>query len=286
MVGGSRRVGLVTCAALLERDLDRELLRRALVEAGVEARWLVWSDAGVDWASWDLCVVRSTWDYYRAPEAFLAWVARAGSLTRLFNDPGIIAWNAHKGYLKEIEAMGVPTVPTFWVQAGQEARIEAAASALGAEALVIKPAVSAGSFQTRRFGPGEAAEAQAFLTALSAERDVMVQPYMASVDGHGERCLIWIDGKLTHAIRKTPRFSNDDERVSEAIEPTPQERAFASAALGEVAEGLLYARVDTVLDDTGQLRLAELELIEPSLFLRQHPEALDRLVAGIVRRLA
>jgi hypothetical protein len=29
----------------------------------------------------------------------------------------------------------------------------------------------------------------------------------------------------------------------------------------------------------------ELELVEPSLFLRQHPPALERLVAALVRRL-
>jgi hypothetical protein len=48
---------------------------------------------------------------------------------------------------------------------------------------------------------------------------------------------------------------------------------------------LLYGRVDLVPDDEGRPMVMEIELIEPSLFLLQEPRALDRLVAGILRRL-
>ncbi|MDF2692661.1 MAG: hypothetical protein K0S65_1044, partial [Labilithrix sp.] len=88
-----------------------------------------------------------------------------------------------------------------------------------------------------------------------------------------------------HAIRKGPRFFGGAEAVSaSAVEIAPEERSFAEKILEPLASELLYARVDLVQDGAGVLRLMELELIEPSLFLRQSPRALERLTHAIVRR--
>ena len=47
------------------------------------------------------------------------------------------------------------------------------------------------------------------------------------------------------------------------------------------APDLLYARVYPVPDEAGQLRLMELELIEPELFLRFEPASVTALAAAI-----
>lgn len=72
------------------------------------------------------------------------------------------------------------------------------------------------------------------------------------------------------------------------------ERSYGSAAEREVAlrtvavaaaeSGArpLYARVDLMPDAQGGPLVSELELIEPSLYLRQSPVALDRFVRAIV----
>jgi glutathione synthase/RimK-type ligase-like ATP-grasp enzyme len=124
---------------------------------------------------------------------------------------------------------------------------------------------------------------QAFLTALVRDRDAMVQRYMPAVEDSGERALVWIDGEITHAVQKLPRFADGVERVSGALELTAQERELASRVLGCVKGELLYARVDVVGDGEGGVLVSELELIEPSLFLLQSPEALARLVKAIGR---
>ena len=42
------------------------------------------------------------------PQAqFLAWAERTSALTRLVNPVAVIAWNSHKGYLRELAAGGV-----------------------------------------------------------------------------------------------------------------------------------------------------------------------------------
>jgi hypothetical protein len=178
----------------------------------------------------------------------------------------------------------VPIVPTEFVRRGSTRRLDDILHAHGWDAVVVKPVVSAGSFRTERFSTATAAAGQGFLDGLVAERDAMVQRWMPSVETYGERSLVWIDGVITHGVRKTPRFSGGVEQVSGEVPIADDERAFAERALAPFASDLLYARVDMVREDDGTLRLMELELIEPSLFLRQSPLALDRFAAAIARR--
>jgi O-ureido-D-serine cyclo-ligase len=53
------------------------------------------------------------------------------------------------------------------------------------------------------------------------------------------------------------------------------EAALAAASTLTQTEALAYARVDMLRDGEGHFRLMELELIEPSLFLRFAPDAGD-----------
>ncbi|MET9166600.1 hypothetical protein ABZW51_18810, partial [Streptomyces cellulosae] len=95
------RVALVTCAdgPDVAEDRDLPVLVRALNEAGAEASAEVWDDSRVDWARFDLAVIRSTWDYsWRAAE-FTAWAERCGALTRLANPADVVRWNTDKRYL-------------------------------------------------------------------------------------------------------------------------------------------------------------------------------------------
>ncbi len=276
------RVALASCLHPPEADKDADLLRDAVRARGVDAEWVAWNDPKADFAAYDLCVLRSTWDYIHELDAFLAWAGRIPR-GRLLNPPDVVRWNADKEYLRELEKRGVPVVPTVYVPRGAAGRLADVLGGRGWDDVVIKPRVGAASFATRRFSAGNA-EADEFLAALAAERDVMIQPYVASVEGHGERSLVWIDGEPTHAVRKTPRFGGQDERVSTALAIADDERAFGAKLLAPWGDRLLYARVDVARDERGGLLLMELELIEPSLFLLQEPRALERFADAIARR--
>ena len=277
------RIAVATVRPLPEPDPDEAILLAALREGGAEVSMWDWHDAAVDPAAFDAVVIRSTWDSHRDPDAFRAWVQRTAAATRLRNPASAILWNLHKGYLRELEARRVPVVPTAWVAHGESASCAALLSRFGGR-VVIKPAVSAASFRTARFEATEAMAAQAFLQDLAAAGDVMVQPFLASTETTGEHALVWIDGVVTHAVRKTPRFAGADEAVSTARPPTAEETAFAGQALSAAGFGdLTYARIDVMRDDANRLVLSELELIEPSLFLTQHPPARERLVDALLR---
>jgi glutathione synthase/RimK-type ligase-like ATP-grasp enzyme len=276
-------VRLVTCRPLPEPDVDEEPLLAALRAAGLDARMAVWDDPAETWEG-GLTVIRSTWDYHRHLDAFLAWVDRAAARSSLWNPARVVRFSAHKSYLAALAAAGLPVMPTVYLAKGANARLDDILADKGWTDVVVKPTVSAGSFKTERFRQGDAG-GQTFLDALLAERDVMVQPYLRSVEGYGERSVIWIDGAVTHSVRKSPRFGTDQESVSEAVAPAADERALAEQFVAHVGGELLYARVDLARDEQGRPLLMELELLEPSLFLVQHPPALERLVLGIRNRI-
>jgi len=275
---------IATCVALPEPDVDQAPLTAALAAAGQSAALVGWDDPAADWDAPIPILLRSTWNYPVAPDAFLAWIDRAAAAAALLNPPDVVRGNLHKRYLLELAARGVPTVPTVLVERGQRCEL-AAITTPGAASVVIKPAIGAASMATRRFAPGDPA-ALDHLAAITAERAALVQPYVASVEGHGERALVWIDGELSHAIRKRPRFTGDHEHVDGPFAIADDERAVAEAALAPVADRILYGRVDLARDATGQPVVMELELIEPSLYLVHHPPALARFVAAIGRWLA
>ncbi len=150
-------------------------------------------------------------------------------------------------------------------------------SARGWGEVVIKPAVSGASWQTHRFGAGERQRAAAFLREMLPQRDMLVQPFV----GGGEVAIVWIDGCVTHAVEKAPRFHGGDERVTARPEPDERHRRFAEKVVEAAGQPALYARVDAVERADGSLLLSELEMIEPSLFFDHSPDALTRFVQAV-----
>jgi hypothetical protein len=233
------KVALATCKELPEPDVDEDLLVRALETNGARVRMLAWDDETTDAEGDELVVIRSTWNYFADVDGFLRWTERTSARTKLLNPASIVRANAKKTYLADLERRGIAVVLTEYVERSRAVQVEDVFERRGWDAVVIKPVVSAGSFITRRFDASDVAEAQRFLDELVAKREAMIQRWMPSVDTHGERSLVWIDGELTHAIRKAPRFTGGHESVSEGeVEIAPEARvrdARPRAPRGEAA---------------------------------------------------
>lgn len=249
-------------------------------------RVLAWDDPGASFEGADIAVVRSTWNYITKRDAFCAWAERTARATRLLNPADVLIRNTDKIYLRDLVTAGIAVVPTVFADQGADAgAVLEEVRASGHEDVVIKPRISAGSFGTRRFALSTTQEeARAFLAEHVAERPMMIQPYQRAVDTTGERSLVFIDGAFTHCMRKSPRFSGEPFVITGPLPPDADELALAERALAHVASDLLYARVDMVRDDGGAVRIMEIELTEPFLFLGAEPRALERIADAIVRR--
>jgi hypothetical protein len=288
------RVGLATCAALPDGWPDDHLLSAALKSAGAEPSFVVWDDPTVDWASYELVIIRSTWDYTEKRDAFLDWAEGLGA--RLRNSPSLVRWNSDKRYLAELEAAGLPVVPTRFIEPGADP------PPLAGE-LVIKPVVSAGARDTGRFGHAARPAAEALLRRLASQgRTAMVQPYLAAVDSEGETAIVYFAGSESHVLRKRAVLRPDeeapirsegiaaaevmfDEQLVTAGEADAGARSVASAVLDWVTERFdapLYARVDLVSGADGRPVLLELEAVEPNFYLHTTPGAAERLADALL----
>jgi len=280
-------IALASCHPLPEPDPDEAPLLLALREAGHHAQTIVWTDHSADLSAFDAIVIRATWDYHRAADAFLAWTSRAAAQSHLLNSPDVVRWNAHKSYLADLEQRGVPIVPTHWIAQGNPSELSAVLVQKQWRDFVIKPAISCGSFRCGRFNTEELDDANALLRTITQDGDAMVQPYVRSIERGGERAIVWIDGTVTHVAAKSPRFHGADESIPEVRAPREDESAFARDVIDAAGfRDLLFARIDVMLDDQGAFMLSELELIEPSLYFPKWPAALPLMVRGIERRVA
>ncbi|MFD6515605.1 RimK family alpha-L-glutamate ligase [Rhodococcus sp. NPDC060176] len=283
---------LLTCdGAAREADVESKLVMEALTTYGIASTMAPWSSPSLLDIDADLVLIRSTWDYTQRLEEFLAVLDQ---LTAPIANPlSIVKWNAHKGYLTELAAAGVPIVPTAVITAGITAGKSELLTLPSFESadVIVKPAVSAGAVGVGKFAAGSA-QAHAHLTSiLESGNDALVQPFISDVVD-GERSIIHLGGRYSHAVRKIP--ADNDFRVQEyhggtnhLHEPSAAELALADAALAATPCGpgeLLYARVD-VVGPVDQPLLMEVELIEPELFLPFAPGSADALARAVVASL-
>ncbi len=287
------RIALATCEDLPDHEVDDEPLHQALVDRGVDLLRPAWSDRDFAWHRLDACLIRTTWDYMERRRDYLDWADRINRKTRLFNSAEVVHWNTHKGYLRDLEARGVPTLPTCWLERGEPIDLARLLRATGWQRAFLKPAIGATARETLRFDdePAAVRRAQAHLDRLLQREDMLLQPYQESVEQQGELSLFVIDGAVTHAVRKVPtpgdyRVQDDFGAHDEPITPKPAEIALALQAVEAVRlPDLLYARTDFLRNDDGELRLIELELVEPSLFFRHAPHAAERLADALLQRI-
>lgn len=296
------RLALATAIAAAGQDEDLVPLLEACARIGLDAVARAWDDPSVGWSRFDAVLIRSTWDYTQRLPEFQRWCERVAAQTRLVNPLPVIHWNSDKHYLADLAERGVPVVPTRFVEPDQEP-LPALQGFLSEHAqaaeFVVKPAVGAGSRDAQRYSRAqEFAAANHIARLLGAGRSAMLQPYLDSVDRHGETALIHLDGIFSHAIRKGPLLAPDAEASShlfaaEAITPRTPEGDEMEVSLRamkamshrlQLTQPLTYARIDLIRDDSGVPRLLELELCEPSLFFDHAAGSADRF-AGILARL-
>jgi glutathione synthase/RimK-type ligase-like ATP-grasp enzyme len=245
----------------------------AFARSGLELRPRAWPEAGDAPA-----LALFAWGYHLELERWLALLEAWPAHLPLFNPHDLLRWNTRKTYLAELEAAGVPTVPTRFGLT----EIEAAFDLFGVDELIVKPQVSASSDGIRRLKRGD---------PRPTVDDAMVQPFLPSVQAEGEYALFHIDGMRSHAIRKIaatgefrvqPQFGG----VNAAWQPDDEAVAVAEMAIAAAPGEPLYARIDLLRRLDGRLAVAEFEAIEPDLYHAYGEGVLERLAEAAAARLS
>lgn len=294
------RIAYLACASTLpgsparqadafEHDHMMAALRGPFAARGLTVEDVAWDDpapaGGAGWGAYDAVIIGTTWDYWGRRDAFLRVLEGIARVTRLHNAPSLVRWNTHKAYLRDLAAVGVPTIPTRWVENATPEAVAAAFETLGSDDVVWKRQVGAGAYGQHRVRRGEEAPAM--------EHPMMAQPFVPAIATEGEHSFVFVGGGPSHALLKRARAGDYRIQslyggVEEAVDPAPADLAAAGAVMAALARARpadpppLYARVDMVRGDEGLL-LMELELVEPYLYPLQGPALGERLAEALLR---
>ena len=266
--------------------IDDEHAIGPLAELGWRVSTVSWRQDEIPWDAFDAVVIRSTWDYWNDVPAFLGALEQINRQTRLANPLDIVRWNLQKTYLADLEKRRVGIVPTIWPSRVQPESFAAWSEQLQSDELVIKPVVGANGDRAFRVSAGDQPRRRQEVSRCFENRRALVQRFMPHILDEGEYSLFYFNGEFSHAILKVPaesEFRSQEERGAEVHSVTPEKRLLRRGheALGAIAATPLYARIDFVRDEAGDFVIMELELIEPSMYLRTDPSAPMRFARAI-----
>jgi len=281
-----RTVALLTCERLPELNPADQALIPLFAEQNITAVPVIWKASDVRWEDFSALVIRNTWDYYKEAEAFRDWLdAMERTGVPMFNPVQVVKDNMHKFYLKRFQEKGVTIIPTLFSSASAPVKWET----LRAQAwvkVVIKPAISAGSFLTQTYTT-DTLTPEAYDDVVS-QGDWLIQPYLPEITTEGELSMIFFNGAFSHAVLKKPK--EGDFRVQrqygglyQRVDPTPALLQLAHQ-IATLENELLYARVDGVMIQ-GKFHLMELELIEPDLYFEFGEDIRSRFVASVIDKI-
>ena len=271
-------------------DPDAAPLQAALAARAATSVLVSWDDPNVDWAGFSKVLVSSTWDSVDRPAAYLEWVRSVTAVSVLVNPASVLEWAIDKVYLRDLDAAGVPVIPTAWVAPG-----DLWESLPGLE-FVVKSSISAGGRSTARYIAADPA-ARAHVHALQrVGQTVMIQEYLSAIDIEGETDLVFVEGTFSHAVGKRPALTigrgvveRPWERMqwSGVVSPSVDQFVVAKRTIEVIAGRFghmpVYGRVDLVSDASGAPLILEVELIDPYLSLDRDPESATKLAAALCR---
>jgi len=284
------------CAYLTMEDFgdfvsDANLSFGPMAELGWEAEMVPWRSP-VDWNDYDLVYICTPWDYQNDVAGFFEVLDRIeASSATLVNSLDLVHWNLEKNYLRDLESRGAGIVPSIFCDAFDEQDIAGWFAAHGKDRVVVKPLVGANSDHIVVLTDPVPLEVIDELRATYSSRPFFVQPFMECVLSEGEYSTFFFNGEYSHAILKKPEAGDfrSQEEFGADIRSVEAPQALIDTAHDVVAlvEPLpVYVRADFVHDASGRFLVMELELIEPSLYLRTDPGSATRFAKALTAGFA
>ena len=281
------KIALLTCAALPNLRQSDQFLITALARHSIDAKPVVWNDQNIVWTDFEYLIFRNTWDYYEKEIDFNVWLHKIQALQiKTLNPIAVINQNKHKFYLRNLELAGIKILPTVFIDKTNTLDIEAVIPGNWQKA-VIKPAFSAGSYQTEVFNSSDCSNITHKYKTIAAEKELLLQQFMPEIQSCGETSFIFFNKKYSHSVNKMPAAG--DFRIQEQfgglytlVHPNQSLIDQAQKVVETFFEPLLYARVDGIIINN-QLHLMEIECIEPDLYFDLDKNAQTRFVAEIMQ---
>lgn len=266
------KIALATCGRLPEMsDSDKKLIPE-FAKYNIEAIPAIWDDPEIIWTDFDAVIIRNTWDYYTKFPQFVKWLdTLEDKEVKVLNDLKIIRKNSHKFYLKDIIEEGFRVIPTLFLNNNSEISDD---DLLKYQKMVLKPAVSAGSYKTEILTEGDLNSEN--IRSKTIDGDWLLQPFLPEIQTEGEISMIFFGNEYSHSIIKKP--NEGDFRVQKQFggkylpySPCPELLTELNPVFKVFGEEFLFGRIDGVMLG-GKFHIMEIEMLEPDLYFDFFPE--------------
>ncbi|WP_395054040.1 RimK family alpha-L-glutamate ligase [Flavobacterium sp.] len=264
------KIALLTCQNLPNLNLPDQQLIPALAKYNITATAVIWDDKSIDWTQYDYLVFRNTWDYYEKQNQFNTWLNHIQALgIKTLNAIEIIQKNKHKFYLRDFENQGIKILPTIFIEKTNTLNLSQIIPSHWEKA-VLKPAFSAGSYQTQLFEVSQIEQINQQYQSIAQEKELLLQQYMPQIVTEGETSFIFFNKQFSHSVNKKPAIGDFRIQVQfggkyTLVHPNKDIINQAQKIVNTFPDKLLYARVDGIIINN-QLHLMEVECIEPDLY--------------------
>jgi len=289
-------------------DADSIPLAKSLENLGCEVVSVSWDDGSVDWAQYDLLIMQSPWSGWNDLNSFAKWLDHIQAIgVETFNPMSLLRAGLDKIYLIELAASGIATVPTAYLRPGSTKsstdltdylRSLVPGEKFSRRSIVVKPASSGGSLRTAEYDCEHLSDAVEHVRELHAlDMNVLIQPYIQTIDTLREIGVITIGEEISHTISKrailqvgsSDRAFHPDPRPYPQLTARQREQILTTrAAFLELSSTASAApssvRLDFLFDpaDSERLLLLEIESVAPVKFLGLFDGASDRLASAML----
>lgn len=270
-------------------EYDQKLVVE-LIKYDIIAEPVVWETQRSRLTKYDAALFRTTWGYHEKFHPFLLFLDHLDSLKiPIFNPVQVIRKNLHKFYLKELHFYDIPIIETVFVDKKSDENLNSIISEKKWDKFIIKPAVSAGAYNTHLINDYSLDKAEDIFREMVSENDLLLQKYLPEIKVDGEWSTIFFNRDYHYTVNKVPKPG--DFRVQTLYEgkytvsSPPLNVLETSVKAAELfLDECLYVRVDGVQSDD-QFLIMEIEMIEPDIYLDYHPEGIPIFAKSIAKRL-
>ena len=261
------------------------LVEKALKNLGLKTTKKDWNDPNFQWNSTRLALFRTTWDYFDQFPTFKDWLDKVKEECLLINSYNQISWNLDKHYLNDLKNKGIPIPESIFIKKGTVKSLKEIIKKSWNE-IVIKPTISGSARNTFRLKTSELNSFDKKWIGLIQNEDFIIQEFQNNILEKGEVALMLFGGEYTHSVIKRAKLGDfrvqDDFGGSvESYQPSIEMIDLAKQTISKIDPIPTYARVDIIWDNSDQLVVSELELIEPELWFRFNESSADKLAISV-----
>lgn len=243
---------------------EDQFLLNSLLNNGIECEIKSWQE-NIDWAEYELLILRSPWDYYERYEDFCDWLHMLEKNSiRIANGARNILCNTDKQqqFIKMSDCE-VPLIPYYVANSVSEA-IEWYENS-NYDKVVIKPSISASGHNTYLIDSNSELFDKLQII-MNQGHCVIMQPFVKNIE-RGEISLVYFHGVFSHGVLRYPGIIGARKKAVLLTE-IDDEWLLAGEKICRYigAKSLLYVRIDLVMY-RDKITIMEIEMSEPDLYL-------------------